>query len=171
MLVSTCMISHSLLETEKITQEFLENLEPKKDSATVVGLYGNLGAGKTAFTQCVARVLGISEKVLSPTFVIMKVYELKYEVRSTKYENQNLNSSNFKLRNSNFDHLIHIDAYRMDSSDELLHLGWKEITSNPKNLILIEWPERVLDIMPEHISIKFETLEDQNSRQIDIKVF
>lgn len=141
------MISHNLEETTKIVQDFITTLAPKENAATVVGLYGNLGAGKTAFTQCVAKVLGVGEKVLSPTFVIEKIYE---------------------LTNQKFTHLIHIDAYRMDSSDELLHLGWKEITSNPKNLILIEWPERVADIMPEHIKINLKVLEDEESREIQI---
>jgi len=140
------MISENLEETEKIASDFVATLVPK-ETATVVGLYGNLGAGKTAFTQCVAKTLGVGEKVLSPTFVIEKIYE---------------------LTDQKFSHLVHIDAYRMDSSDELTHLGWKEITSNPKNLILIEWPERVADIMPEHIKINFKTLENAESREIQI---
>lgn len=141
------MISKNLEETQKIADDFVKSLVGKENVATVVGLYGDLGAGKTAFTQCVAKALGIEEKVLSPTFVIEKIYE---------------------LLGQKFSHLIHIDAYRMDSSDELVHLGWKEIISNPKNLILIEWPERVLDVMPEHTKLMFAALPDPNSRQIDI---
>lgn len=141
------MISSNLEETEKIARDFVVTLVPKENMATVVGLYGNLGAGKTAFTQCVAKALGVGEKVLSPTFIIEKIYE---------------------LTDQKFTHLIHIDAYRMDSSDELTHLGWQEIISNPKNLILIEWPERVADIMPEHVKINFKTLENENYRDIDI---
>ena len=158
------MLSKSLEETEKIASDFVKKLGPKENGATVVGLYGDLGAGKTTFTQCVAKALGVEEKVLSPTFVIMKVYELKHEARSAKRES----FSKFVIRNSRFDHLIHIDAYRMDSPDELLHLGWQEIISNPQNLILIEWPEKVADVMPEHIQIKFQTAEDENCREIEI---
>jgi tRNA threonylcarbamoyladenosine biosynthesis protein TsaE len=139
--------SKNIEETQKIATDFVTGLSPKTDGATVVGLYGNLGAGKTAFTQCVARTLGVVEKVLSPTFVIMKIYELE---------------------NQAFKHLIHIDAYRMDSSDELAHLGWRDLISDPHNLILIEWPERVADIMPEHIKINLQTLENETSRSIDI---
>ncbi len=141
------MISHNLEDTQKMAQDFIAELTPKQDRATVVGLYGNLGAGKTAFTQCVAKTLGVGEKVLSPTFVIEKIYE---------------------LTNQKFTHLIHIDAYRMESSDELKHLGWQEITSNPKNLILIEWPEIMADIMPEHIQISLKALENEGSREIEI---
>lgn len=140
-------ISNSLEETQKIADEFVTKLVSKEKVATVVGLYGNLGAGKTSFTQMLAKSLGVEEKVVSPTFVIEKIYELD---------------------DQDFSHLIHIDAYRMDSSDELKHLGWQEIISNPQNLILIEWPERVADIMPEHIKITLEPLENEGSRAIEI---
>ena len=154
-------ISNSLEETQKIADDFVDSLfslcptsGKVSGKAVVVGLYGELGAGKTAFMQCIAKALGVGEKVLSPTFVIMKIYDI------TK-----IDDISSKL---NFDHLIHVDAYRMDSSDELLHLGWQEIISNPKNLILIEWPERVTDVMPEHTRVNLRVLSDENSREIEI---
>ncbi len=140
-------ISKNLEDTQKFANDFISGLSPKPDSATVVGLYGNLGAGKTTLTQSVARVLGISETVTSPTFVIEKIYE---------------------LTDKKFTHLIHIDAYRLEKSEELLHLGWQDIISDPHNLILIEWPERVADIMPEHIKISLKTLENETSREIEV---
>lgn len=140
-------ISKNLEDTQKFAGDFISNLSQKPDSATVVGLYGNLGAGKTTLTQSIARVLGISETVTSPTFVIEKIYE---------------------LTDKKFTHLIHIDAYRLEKSEELLHLGWQDIISDPHNLILIEWPERVADIMPEHIKISLKTLENETSREIEV---
>jgi len=62
--------------------------------------------------------------------------------------------------------LIHIDAYRLEKDEELLHLGWQEIISEPENFILIEWPENVAGIIPENakrISLKFV---DENTREI-----
>ena len=138
--------SKNLEQTEKIASDFVASLVPKS-AATVVGLYGDLGAGKTAFAQAVARALGVGEKVASPTFVIMKSYLISH---------------------ISYLHLIHIDAYRMDSSDEIARLGWGEILSNPQNLVLIEWPERVADLMPEHIKINLKTLENEKSRGIEI---
>ncbi|KND48311.1 MAG: tRNA threonylcarbamoyl adenosine modification protein YjeE [Parcubacteria bacterium C7867-003] len=138
---------NNLEETEKVAQDFVAKIVPNSEAATVVGLYGDLGAGKTNFTQAVAKVLGVNETIVSPTFVIEKIYE---------------------LTNQKFSHLIHIDAYRLESSQELLNLGWQKIITDPKNLILIEWPERVADIMPEHVKISLKHLENQSSREIEI---
>lgn len=112
----------------------------------VVGLSGDLGSGKTAFTQAVAKQLGIQDIVTSPTFIIEKIY---------------------KLNNQQFDHLIHIDAYRLESGAELLHLGWNEIAANPKNIIFVEWPEKVVDILPKGITmIEFKFI-DETTREIN----
>ena len=91
--------SKSLEDTERIALDFLKNLEPMKDMATVVGLYGNLGSGKTTFVQAIARALGVSENVVSPTFLILKTYKLK-------------NLQTYQL-------LSHIDAYRLEKSEEI----------------------------------------------------
>ena len=148
-------ISRSLKETQKIAEDFIAELlyggnafvaSSVASVATVVGLYGELGAGKTTFTQTLSRTLGVRERVLSPTFVIMKSYLLSHK---------------------SYFYLIHIDAYRMESADELVHLGWQELISNPKNLILIEWPEKIADIMPEHIKINLSHISE-NVRGIEI---
>ena len=158
-------ISNSLEETEKIAKNFVNSLSLGDTSgATIIGLYGDLGAGKTTFAQMIAKILSISGIITSPTFVIMKIYNISYvDVKHVKHR-----VFNKVVRNSHFNHLVHIDAYRIEQSEELIHLGWKEIISDPKNLILIEWPERVPDIMPEHIKINLKTLENENSRSIDI---
>ncbi len=103
-----------------------------RETATVIALSGELGAGKTTLTQALARELGIRENVISPTFVIMKSYALT------------------EAEGHGFSRLIHIDAYRLDSASELEKLGWAELLGNPRNLILIEWPEKVPEAIPEH---------------------
>ena len=148
-------IVKNLGEMKIIASDFISNLKPNKSRATVIGLYGDLGSGKTTFTQLVAEAIGISEKVASPTFVIEKIYELS---------------------NQNFSHLIHIDAYRIEKSEEILKLGWQQIVSDPKNLILIEWPQRISDIMPEHINVNLSHISESDSpaeeagRQIEIVI-
>ena len=139
-------VIQNLEEMQKIASGFAINLLPKNKGATIVGLYGELGAGKTTFTQAVAKAFGIEEKVISPTFVIEKIYE---------------------LTSQKFTHLIHIDAYRIEKSEELIHLGWQNIISDPRNLIFIEWPEKISDIMPSHIKINFKHISE-NSREFEI---
>ena len=140
-------ITRNLEETQKVAKDFISNLNPYRDRAVVIGLYGDLGSGKTSFTQGIAKSLGVGETVTSPTFVIEKIYELVEK---------------------KFTHLIHIDAYRLDKSEELQHLGWQEVISDPNNLVLIEWPEIVEEIMPNHVKISFKTLEKEDSREIEI---
>jgi tRNA threonylcarbamoyladenosine biosynthesis protein TsaE len=142
------LTSHSLEETDKIALDFVRDLKPKSDCAKVIGLYGNLGAGKTTFTQSVAKALGITEIITSPTFVIEKIYE---------------------LTNQKFTHLIHIDAYRIEKPEELTSLGFQNIIGDKNNLILIEWPEKIEKIMPKHTKISLNPTENENSREIEIE--
>lgn len=109
-------------------------------SATIIALSGDLGAGKTTLTQSMARVLGVQENIQSPTFVILK----RYELHDTSYTS-----------------LVHIDAYRLKSGAELQKLNWQEYVSNPSNLIIIEWPENVSDLIPtDAIQIKLTHVSD-----------
>lgn len=138
------IISKSLEETQELARNWLSSVFAKPDEATIVGLYGNLGSGKTAFTQAVARELGITENITSPTFVIEKLYETKSEV---------------------FKRLIHIDAYRLEAGRELQMLDFEELVKNPHNLIVIEWPENVKEILPEdHIKIYCEFVDEGTRR-------
>lgn len=97
--------------------------------ALVVALIGDLGSGKTTFTQGFARGLGSKERVLSPTFVLMRQYPLQKKQFST---------------------FIHIDCYRLDDSRELFSLGWQNLRANPANLILVEWADRIPDALPDY---------------------
>ena len=145
-------ISQSLDDTEKIAGEFLNNLKMNKNGATVVGLYGDLGSAKTIFVKALAKLLDVKEVITSPTFVIIKRFNisslLKYQISS----------------------LIHIDSYRLESGRELETLGWKDWLVDKSNLILIEWPEKVADVMPEnHIKINFKFV-DENTREIGYEI-
>ncbi len=132
--------------------ELLAGLSPRSDGkATVLALSGDLGAGKTAFVKALAKHLGIEEHITSPTFVIMKKYELPTPRTSQP---------------ASFFHLIHIDAYRMKDGHELEVLGWDELLNDPKNLIALEWPELVKEIVPDDaIQIAFAHV-DENTRNV-----
>ncbi|OQA05830.1 MAG: tRNA threonylcarbamoyladenosine biosynthesis protein TsaE [Firmicutes bacterium ADurb.Bin373] len=141
----------SLAELEKLAGDFLKKLK-KGDQATLVLLSGDLGSGKTAFTQMVAKTLGVRNKVTSPTFVIQKKYDLP--------------SGKLGEISTGYKQLIHIDAYRLSGGRDLLALDWVEIMDDPDNLILLEWPEKVEDIIPtgaQEINFKFI---DDSAREI-----
>ena len=150
-------ISNNSKETRTIAEDLVSKLIPTQ-TAMVIGLYGNLGAGKTTFVQALAKTLGVEDRVASPTFVIEKIYPIRTNGRGRPTSNGA----------SEFTHLIHIDAYRIEKSDELLHLGWNEIISDRKNLVVVEWADRIRDIMPQHIKISLKPLENESSREIEI---
>lgn len=150
------VLSKSLAETRAVAQDFLAKIvHPEfaaaNRGATVVGLHGDLGSGKTTFTQAVAEIFGIKERVTSPTFVIMKRYLLPKKCQGVALS---------------WGRLVHIDCYRLDGANDLLRLGWKEIADDKNNLILVEWPERVTEVLPSRlISINFKFI-DETSRKI-----
>ncbi len=110
--------------------------------ALVLALSGELGGGKTTFVQGFMAGAGIKKKITSPTFVLLKNYKLIY----------------------------HIDCYRLKKAKELLDLGLREILINPKNIVLIEWPEIVKKYLPKSaIWIKFKYGKKENERIINFK--
>jgi len=119
----------STLEKLRAAAEGVSNgLERNEDHATLITLKGDLGAGKTAFTKELANILGVTEHVTSPTFVLAKEY---------------------KLEEQKFEKLIHIDAYRLEKGEDLGPIGFEGLLKNPNNLVVLEWPERVEEELPE----------------------
>lgn len=147
------MISSSEAETKLIARAILENAAKKnRNTSITIALNGELGAGKTRFAQGVAEFLQIGRKITSPTFVLMK----KYDVRDRVFEK--------KIRK-----FYHLDCYRVNSSKEIQDIGWEDVVSDPGNIILVEWAEKIEDILPQNtirVSIK-ETGE--NTREITVK--
>src|SRR3989344_1228586 len=160
-------ICKSLEETQALASQWVQSLGPtslKLRGATTVGLSGDLGSGKTSFVQGVARALGITDHVTSPTFILERVYPTSLKLRGASKIGSLENC--LQIANCSFRHLIHIDAYRLDSASELKHLGFAELASDLTNLILIEWPERVSEGLPFGIPIiKFEFI-DETTRKI-----
>jgi tRNA threonylcarbamoyladenosine biosynthesis protein TsaE len=140
------MISKSVEETRKMAEGLVREMQPRPKGAFVLALSGDLGSGKTTFTKALAASLGVLEdEVTSPTFVIMKNYELE---------------------GMKFDRLIHIDAYRLEKREEIERIGFNDLLLDKGNLVLIEWPENIGDALPKNahkISFKFI---DENTREI-----
>jgi len=140
-------LTSSSEETRKLGEKTAKELLRKKSRQRVFGLKGELGGGKTTFLQGFAKGLGIKERILSPTFVILKRFQL---------------SGRFK----NF---YHIDCYRLKKSKELLDLEFEEIISNSQNIVVVEWADQVKRIMPKNtVWIKFDFV-DEEKRKITIE--
>lgn len=126
-----CLIMEKVIRTleefEAEATRFVGTLTPGA-GATLVTLSGELGTGKTAFTKTVAWALGVEETVTSPTFVLEKIYLLP--------------------EGKAFKRLVHIDAYRLEKGSELAALGFDELMRDPGNLVMLEWPEKVVDALP-----------------------
>lgn len=110
-------------------------MDAHKDTATVLALDGDLGAGKTTFVQALARELGVREVVQSPTYVLMKSYPLEL---SGAGENAN----------TKFTKLVHIDAYRLESPEEFDALRPQEFLQDPQALVVVEWPQKLAGRLP-----------------------
>lgn len=144
------MITHSPEETKEcallIAREIKKSGAPKKP--LVIALTGELGSGKTTFTQSLLKGLGVREHVTSPTFVLMKKYKIKKPHEC----------------------IVHIDAYRLRSADDARELEIEKIMSEKKNIVVIEWPERIKKIIPKHaVWISFSHGKKEDERKITIK--
>jgi len=129
------------------TQSIAANLANSLPVGVVIALIGNLGSGKTTFTQGFAKGLGISEHVGSPTFKLVS----EYDGQKGK--------------------LIHVDAYRLKGIDDFLNIGGEDILATPRAIILIEWGDKLESILPpDAIRISFKRVLDvENERLISIK--
>lgn len=141
-------------QTKKLGETLAKGILKKKTKKTaqVLGLEGDLGGGKTTFLQGLAKGLGIKERITSPTFVIMKRFKLH-------------NCPIVQL--SNF---YHVDCYRIKKPKEILDLGFREIVSGPRNIVAIEWADRIKKVIPKEgvTWVSFAFL-GRNKRKIVIK--
>ena len=131
-------------ETQKVGELLVSELQ----GGEILSLIGDLGGGKTTFTQGVARGLSINDRIISPTFVIFKKFAL--------------NSKNIKW-------LYHFDLYRLSDLQELVDLGFEDIISSPENITVIEWAQKAKKIIPpsKNIKINFKYL-GKDKRQITV---
>lgn len=114
------VLSKSVEDTRKIAEKILKMLPKKEDEATVIFIYGDLGVGKTEFVKQIALLLNIEEEITSPTFPILKSYEIP---------------------DGKFYELIHIDAYRIEDESEFGAIKIEKYLKNSDNLVIVEWPE------------------------------
>jgi len=144
-------ITKTAKETQKLGQDLAKQILKLSaiKTATIIGLHGNLGGGKTTFLQGFAKGIGVKEKILSPTFVIQKRFKI--------------------YKNRNFKNFYHIDCYRLNNHKDILDLNFKKIIADPENIIAIEWPGKIYKILPKTvININFNFV-DENKREVVFK--
>lgn len=132
--------------TRLYAQGFLRTLKKEEDHATIVGLSGDLGSGKTTFVKYIAQILGVEEEIVSPTFVIAKFY--------------NIPDGNKWKR------LVHMDAYRILDPEEIRPLRLAETFANPENLVIVEWPEQLGAFFPSYATKLTLRFIDETTREI-----
>lgn len=131
--------------SEKDTEALAAKLASELPRGSVLAMHGNLGAGKTVFARGFARALGITEPISSPTFTIVQEYP---------------------CRNGMF---FHLDLYRIDNSDAALAFGIDEFLDTVDSVTLLEWSERITDLLPPNtIHIRLESTDHPNERQITV---
>lgn len=134
------IITKSLSETQQFAKDFVRKLS----GGTVLLLFGDLGAGKTTFTQGLAKGLGINKRIMSPTFIIMRTYS---------------------LNNGNIKHFYHVDLYRLQSEQEIIDLGLPELMANPAAITVIEWSEKLGSLKPKNAwQLQFTYLSETERR-------
>ncbi|HIU57624.1 MAG TPA: tRNA (adenosine(37)-N6)-threonylcarbamoyltransferase complex ATPase subunit type 1 TsaE [Candidatus Ornithomonoglobus merdipullorum] len=135
-------ITNSYEETERVAAELAKSLK----GGEVIAMYGDLGAGKTAFVRGLARALGIEGHITSPTFTIMNAY-------------------NGRLP------LYHFDVYRIADPDEMYEIGCDEYIGSD-GVCVIEWAELIEDILPDEyikVNIKKDSEKGDDYREITIE--
>lgn len=130
-------------ETKKLGVDFAKKIK----LGDTLAFYGNLGSGKTTFIQGLANGLNIKRRIISPTFIIVRHY--------------NLEKGSF----------YHIDLYRTQTRHDLLGLGIDEILSDDNNITAIEWSDKLNDFLPKkRIELYFRYI-DENKREIEVKKY
>lgn len=136
--ISFTVVTRSPEETAALA----ERLGAAAAAGTVLCLVGNLGAGKTLFTQGFAKGLGVTGEVTSPTFALMNQYCGRLPV-------------------------THFDLYRLERKDELDEIGFYEYAEDDRGVVLIEWADKFPDALPEpHIRLEIERGETENERRL-----
>ena len=132
-------ITNSPEETEAVGQSLAQQLKP----GAVIAYEGDLGAGKTAFTRGLARGLGATDRVTSPTYTIVNEYV----------------SGRLPL--------FHFDMYRLGSSDELFDIGWEDYLQRG-GVCAVEWSENISDALENALTVRIEKI-GEDSRKITIE--
>ena len=149
-----------ITENSKQTQKLGEMLAREIKDGKIVCLSGELGAGKTTFTQGLLNGLKVKGPYTSPTFLVMKHYKKEIPISKSQFPNKS------KIQNPKLQNIYHVDTYRVSAKD-MLDLGWEEIIADKKNVIIIEWADRIAEIIPKDaLWAGFEWIDEKKRKII-----
>lgn len=137
-----------ITQSEEETFNFASNFAKNLVGGEIICLNGDLGAGKTTFTKGIAHGLNIKKNITSPTFVFMKVYDLRKD----------------KIKK-----MVHIDAYRIQSENDIEAIGAPEYFTRPDTITIIEWADNIKNLLPASAQFIKLTSLDQNTREINFQ--
>lgn len=146
--------------TEKIATELAKELK----GGELLALSGNLGAGKTVFVKALAKALGVKENITSPTFVLMKVYDISPLKASQRARGEGKFS---ELDAKKVDKFVHIDCYRLSGQEDLFEIGLGDYLNYNNIIVAIEWADKLVNLPATAIKIHIELLGD-DKRKISI---
>ena len=136
-----CFEVNSVEETWALAKKFSAELSP----GDIICLEGDLGAGKTTFTQGLASALGVSGRVTSPTFCIVQEHCSASQPSTL---------------------LVHMDLYRLNDEDDVLAIGWEDYLSRGA-ILVVEWPERAQSLIPQNVKhIVFRHCGEQDEKRM-----
>jgi len=133
-------LTYDIQDIQKIAKTMVE-----KFSSNVVLFYGEMGAGKTTLIKALVKELGSNDEVSSPTYSIVNEYQ----------------GEDFTI--------YHFDLYRLKSIQEALDMGFEEYL-NPEDIIFIEWPEKILELLPDSVDIITLFSEENNERRLKLSL-
>ena len=151
------IVTHSVEETQAVASDLLDSLQ----GSNVLALYGDLGSGKTTFSQGIGKALGIIKRMISPTFIVVRSYKLpRLPSLRSGVSGQEVISDKLLFTN-----LYHIDLYRIAKPEEVMDLGILDFIKDPKNLVVIEWAEKMGEYLPEkRVDVKFEYIDEEKRK-------
>jgi len=129
-------------DTDKIAQILAKSLK----GGETIALTGNLGSGKTAFVKALAKALGIKENITSPTFVLLKVYDIHYK---------------------DVDKFVHVDCYRLRGQEDIFDIGLGDYLNYANIIVALEWADKVVNLPKNTIFVDIKII-DKNQRSIKI---
>ena len=140
-MIDETILTRSVDQTQKAAEKLAKKLKP----GDFLAFYGDLGSGKTTFIQGLALALGVKRRIISPTYIIVRTYDLGQSI------------------------FYHIDLYRTENKDDLLGLGIDQIINDKTSIVALEWADKMGEYLPKkRIELHFE-YTGENTRKITIK--